>query len=63
MSSDTKRHIDGRRELIDLVERFHVPQPDGLVLADGDDVLLEQVEVHAEDGVSVRPQESSVLLI
>ena len=46
MGSDTKRLINWRRELVDLIIGLDIPESDGFVPADCDDMLLLNVEIH-----------------
>ena len=56
MCRDAERLVDGARKLNDLIKSILVPKPNSIVVADGNYVLFGEVEIHADDRCSVRPQ-------
>jgi hypothetical protein len=63
VSCHTQRLIDRTSKLYVLIVVEFTPEPNGLVSADCDNTLVHFVVFHAENGVSVTPDECLVILV
>ena len=65
MARDADWLVDWAGELDNLViaASIDVPKSDGGIVTNSDDVAFCKVEVHAQNGICVRPEHSLILLV
>ena len=63
MTSNAQRLLISGREFIELVESLDIPESDGLIFTDRDQIHLHVMEIECNNFIGMRSRESLVVLV